>query len=75
LENDQKWYKNDNDFLSQIHIKVAFRSSEDKAALNKATAVISMIFSMIGYICRPKFFLSKLSTVISYVKKFNRQGV
>ena len=75
LKNDQRWYKKDNYFLSRIHIKVTFQSSQEKTALNNATAVISMIFSMIGFICRPNYFFSKLSTVLSYFKTFNRHGV
>ena len=63
-----------NDFLSQIHIKVTLQSLQDETAQNNAIAVISMIFSMIGFTCRPKYFLSKLFTVVSYFQNSTGSG-
>ena len=68
LENNNKCYKRDNDFLSQWYVKIILLSSQNESALNNATAGICMIFLMIDFTCRPMYLTPKLTIVRSYFR-------
>ena len=44
-------------FLSQIYIKVTLSSSQNEEAENNRTVSISVIFSLIKFICKPEYLL------------------
>ena len=78
LKNDQKCYKKDNAFLSEIYIKVTETSPQNEIMLNYTTHAIGV--QLVCFSCDIFYLHAKVASVKIaldgiLLPKFNRRGV